>query len=68
MANTEELEQFLETAYEAIEVMNMQIRLLLAREAEQDIAIDRYKTRLFMMNSGLARLKELLNDPPWEKM
>ena len=64
----EEYEEFLENAYDAIECMKVQIQILLAREEEQERLIDRFKVRLEMMNSALARLKEILNDPPWEKM
>lgn len=61
----EEYENFLEAAYEAIDCMMVQIQVLRARELEQDMAIDCYVVRLNMMNSALARLKELLDDPPW---
>lgn len=69
MAHTiEEYEHFLETAYDAIECMKVQIQVLQARRIEQSATIDHYRLRLEMMNTALARLKELLNDPPWEKM
>jgi len=68
MNHAKEYEEFLETAYEAIDLLIVQIQTLQARELEQDMAIDRYRVRLDMMNSALARLKELLDDPPWRKI
>lgn len=69
MAHTiEEYEHFLETAYEAIGCMMVQIQVLQARNDEQERTLEIYSVRLEMINSALARLKELLNDPPWEKM
>ncbi len=45
-----------------------EIIILKARALEQETAVDLYKVRLDMMDSALKRLKEILDDPPWNKL
>jgi hypothetical protein len=61
----QEYEEFLKIAYETIDCLKDQVLVLQAREEEQNVAIECYVVRLQMMDSALARLKELLEDPPW---
>lgn len=65
---TEEYKHFLEIANDANACMVAQVQTLLARELELEKTNEMYRVRLEMIYSAHVRLKELLREPPWEKI